>query len=148
MRYTQNIMQGTALVTGANHGLGLALTSGLLAQGWRVFAGRYPNDWSGLDSWQFPGTLHVVPLDVASTASVEAAACEVARHSASLDLLINNAGVFTETSYPTIRGAQDYDEMMLDAITSSPLESAIVPRTAGAKVMTSSPVALLASTTA
>ncbi|HEX8465438.1 MAG TPA: SDR family NAD(P)-dependent oxidoreductase [Abditibacterium sp.] len=104
----------TALVTGANHGLGFALTSGLLEQGWRVFAGRYDARWSQLEELQkrFPDTLHLVSLDVADSELVSAAAREVAALSSSLDLLLSNAAVFTETSYPTIRHAQNYDEML------------------------------------
>ena len=107
-------MEQAAFVTGANHGLGLALVSGLLTQGWRVFAGQYEADWSELDALQgqFPDALHLVSLDVASMESVRAAAQNVAASTDRLDMLISNAAVFTETSYPTIRGAQDYAEMM------------------------------------
>ena len=104
-------MQQTVLVTGANHGLGFALTQQLLAQNFRVFAGRYEADWSQLDDLksQFPDTLSLVSLDVASTGSVHAAAREVAAQTESLDILISNAAVFTETSYPTIRETQNYE---------------------------------------
>ena len=41
-------MQRTALITGADRGLGLALTAGLLAQQWRVLAGQFMPDWTEL----------------------------------------------------------------------------------------------------
>jgi NAD(P)-dependent dehydrogenase (short-subunit alcohol dehydrogenase family) len=106
-------MQSTALVTGADRGLGLALTTRLLAQGWRVFAGQYLPDWPDLSALaaQFPNALHVIPLNVASIASARSAAQLVAAHTDHVDVLINNAGVNSPTSPRTIREPQDYDEM-------------------------------------
>ena len=69
----------TALVTGADRGLGSALCAELLAQGWRVLAGQYMPDWLELAALaeQYPGLMHIVPLDVGSTASVQGAARRV-----------------------------------------------------------------------
>ena len=63
-------MKQTALVTGADRGLGSALCAGLLARGWRVVAGQFLPDWPELGalSEQHPEALHVVPLDVGSVA--------------------------------------------------------------------------------
>lgn len=106
-------MQQTALVTGADRGLGLALCAGLLQQGWRVFAGQYLPEWPELDALagQFPGALQVVPLDVSSLASAQAAARAVGTLTDGLDLLVNNAGVNSPTSPREIREPQDYAEM-------------------------------------
>jgi len=103
----------TAFVTGADRGLGSALTEGLLAQGWRVFAGQYMPEWPELSDLaeQYPGALHIVLLDVASMESVQAAAQTVATQIPHLDLLVNNAGVSTRTNPRTIRETQDYAEM-------------------------------------
>ena len=88
-------MQNTTLITGADRGLGSALCAGLLARGWRVLAGQYMPDWPELDALaaQYPGSLHIVPLDVGSTASVQAAARQVAHTVDRIDLLISNAGI-------------------------------------------------------
>ena len=88
-------MERTALVTGADRGLGSALCAGLLARGWRVVAGQYMPDWPELGALaeQHPDALHVVPLDVGSTASVRAAAEKVAGLTGRVDLLISNAGI-------------------------------------------------------
>lgn len=106
-------MTSTAFVTGADRGLGLALCAGLLARGWRVFAGQYMPDWPELAALaeQFPSALTPVPLDVAAGESVAAAAAQVAGLTPSLDLLINNAGVNSPTSRRGIREPQDYGEM-------------------------------------
>jgi NAD(P)-dependent dehydrogenase (short-subunit alcohol dehydrogenase family) len=88
-------MQRTALVTGADRGLGFGLTQGLLERGWRVFAGQYMPDWPQLGELvdRFPDRLTLVSLDVGSTDSVGAAAEFVGERTESLDVLINNAGI-------------------------------------------------------
>lgn len=103
----------TAFVTGADRGLGLALVAGLLARGWRVFAGQYQPAWPELGALasRFPTTLHLVPLDVTAVESAGAAAHAVSATVDHLDVLINNAGVTTPTSARSIREPQDYAEM-------------------------------------
>ena len=107
-------MQQTAFVTGADRGLGLALTARLLEQGWRVFAGQYLPDWPDLATLnqRFSGLLTTIPLNVSELASVQAAAQAVTAQTGQIDLLINNAGVITQTSERTLREAQDYAEML------------------------------------
>lgn len=107
-------MERNAFVTGADRGLGLALTERLLEKGWRVFAGQYMPDWPALDALaaRYPERLHIVPLDVTADASVRAAAAAVEAVTDRVDLLINNAGVTSPTLQRTIREAPDYDEMV------------------------------------
>jgi Dehydrogenases with different specificities (related to short-chain alcohol dehydrogenases) len=106
-------MERTVLVTGGDRGLGLALCAGLLKQGWHVFAGQYLPKWHELASLrnEYPQSLHLLPLDVSSRESVQAAAETVNADTDHLDVLISNAGVTSETVPFTIREAQDYDEM-------------------------------------
>ena len=108
-----------ALITGADRGLGKALAAGLLARGWKVYAGQYLPGWAELGQLadQYPaeggpdsGRLVAVPLDVASVESVRQAALRVAESTDHVDVLINNAGVTTPKNGP-IREAQDYSEM-------------------------------------
>ena len=106
-------MERTVLVTGADRGLGFALCAGLLKEGWQVFAGQYLTEWHelGVLKNDFPETLHLIPLDVSSMDSVKIAAEIVQALTDHLEVLISNAGVNSETIYPTIREPQDYDEM-------------------------------------
>lgn len=106
-------MQSTAFVTGGDRGLGLALCGGLLAQGWRVFAGQYLPEWPelGVLAQSYPETLSLIALDVNSVESVQAAAQAVAQLTPHVDVLINNAGVNSPTSSFGIRERQDYAEM-------------------------------------
>ncbi|MCG5472473.1 SDR family oxidoreductase [Micromonospora sp. LAH09] len=77
----------TALVTGANRGLGRHLAAELLARGATVYAGaRNP------DSVDLPGVTPV-RLDITDPASVAAAATLAGN----VNLLINNAGIDTRT---------------------------------------------------
>lgn len=87
------------LVTGANRGLGLAMVRALLARGDRVVATcRQPGKATELNrlSGEYPGRLHVLPLDVAQPRAHAELARElplVLGEDGKLDLLVNNAGV-------------------------------------------------------
>ncbi len=89
----------TALVTGANRGLGLEFARQLLAGGSHVVAAcRQPGKATALNALagEYPGRLHVLPLDVASPKSRAELLRElplVLGEDGRLDLLINNAGV-------------------------------------------------------
>ena len=94
-----------SLVTGANRGLGLELCRQLLAAGSRVIAAcRHPGKATALNTLagEYPGRLHVAPLDVAEPKSHAALARELPllTEGEPLDLLINNAGV--------LRGGERY----------------------------------------
>lgn len=118
-------MTSTAFVTGADRGLGLALCAGLLERDLRVFAGRYMPDWPDLDELaeKHAGRLTSVPLDVSSARSAHEAARMVGEQTDRIDLLVNNAGVVSESMFRPIRETQDYGEMsrMLDVNALGPL---------------------------
>ena len=102
-----------ALVTGADRGLGLALSANLLERGWQVFAGQYMPDWPELNTLagKCPQALHILPLDVSSIDSAKAAARAAAKKTQVIDLLINNAGVTSPKMTQPITEPQDYAEM-------------------------------------
>jgi NAD(P)-dependent dehydrogenase (short-subunit alcohol dehydrogenase family) len=106
-------VQHAAFVTGADRGLGMALCAGLLARDWQVWAGQYMPAWPELAALagQYPSALHVVPLDVNSTESTQAAAEAVSVMTDCIDVLINNAGVISPTLTRSIGESQDYAEM-------------------------------------
>jgi NAD(P)-dependent dehydrogenase (short-subunit alcohol dehydrogenase family) len=94
----------TILITGANRGLGLGFARKAAAEGWRVFGGcRAPDE--ARDLRKLPGDVHVVRLDVADHASVDAAARELKREP--IDVLVNNAGVYGGRRQAF--GSVDYD---------------------------------------
>lgn len=86
------------LITGANRGLGLAFTRRYLERGERVFAGcRRPETARQLQELQarYPQRLTVVSLDVADADSIRASHAVVRSQVAGLDVLINNAGIYS-----------------------------------------------------
>jgi len=87
----------TALVTGANRGIGLALVGELLQRDFRVIAGvRDLASASKLRGLASTDQLLVVRLDVSNAGSVEQARDEAANWTDKLDLLFNNAAVLPE----------------------------------------------------
>jgi NAD(P)-dependent dehydrogenase (short-subunit alcohol dehydrogenase family) len=92
-------MPETFLITGANRGIGLAVTRALLSQGDRVFAAcRNPGKASELAALkkEHGDRLEPVALEADSQTSVEAAAREVGKKTGHLDLLFNNAGIMPQ----------------------------------------------------
>jgi len=86
----------SALITGANRGLGLEFAQQLLARGARVIAAcRQPGRALKLTELAaaHPGHLHVLPLDLARERSIAGLAHEAGMLTDRLDALINNAGV-------------------------------------------------------
>ncbi|KPM53649.1 dehydrogenase [Frankia sp. CcI49] len=86
----------TALVTGANKGIGYEIAAGLGALGWSVGvgardAGRREAAVEKLRAAGFD--VFGVPLDVTDDGSVAAAAALVEERAGRLDVLVNNAGV-------------------------------------------------------
>lgn len=104
-----------ALVTGADRGLGLSITRGLLEKGWCVFAGRILKDYALLDDLQkaYPQTLFPVWLDVSREADILAVRDEIAHKAGKLDLFVNNAALMGGNGRAEIGGENpvDYDAM-------------------------------------
>jgi NAD(P)-dependent dehydrogenase (short-subunit alcohol dehydrogenase family) len=89
-------MSQHCLVTGANRGIGLEFTRQLLARGDRVVATcRHPGKATALNALagEYPGRLHVLPLDVANAKSRAELVRELPLVCERLHLLVNNAGV-------------------------------------------------------
>ena len=84
--------QTTALVTGANKGIGYEIAAGLGALGWQVGVGARDDARreTAVEKLRAAGVdAFGVPLDVTDDASVAAAAASLDR----LDVLVNNAGI-------------------------------------------------------
>lgn len=76
-----------ALVTGASQGIGEATAKRLVKAGYQVYGTSRRGASTGDRSFD------MLPLDVTSDESVEAAISEVIRLSGRIDLLVNNAGI-------------------------------------------------------
>lgn len=105
----------TALITGADRGLGLSLAIGLLKQGWQVFAGRFLTEYTLLEDAQaaYP-LLHPVQLDVSSRDSILTAFHEVSKATDHLDLIISNAAYMGGPNSSTFKGELPIDFPLLE----------------------------------
>ena len=90
----------TLLITGANRGLGLGFVQQYLAAGWQVHAVARHADGALADLAKRNGALTLHALDVTDEPALAGLAAGL--EDASLDLFINNAGVYGGE-------AQDYD---------------------------------------
>ncbi|MGC2047353.1 MAG: SDR family NAD(P)-dependent oxidoreductase, partial [Gallionella sp.] len=100
----------STLITGANRGIGLEFSRQFAAGGWRVLAcSRLPEKSDALNrlAAQYPELITVHALDVADHVQIESLAQDQAE--ASIDLLINNAGIYPDSDKRGF-GHTDYAE--------------------------------------
>ncbi len=94
------------LITGANRGIGLEFTKQYALDGWRVFACcREPQSANALQTIaNTSNNVQILALDVGDFAQIDALALQLKHES--IDLLLNNAGVYPASSF----GDTNYDE--------------------------------------
>jgi NAD(P)-dependent dehydrogenase (short-subunit alcohol dehydrogenase family) len=127
-------MPRNVLVTGANRGIGLELARQLLARGDHVVATcRQPGKATALNALaaEYPGRLHVLPLDVANARARAELVRElplVLGEDARLDWLVNNAGVLhSGERFGHVEEAILEDSMRVNAIGPFLLAQALAP---------------------
>jgi NAD(P)-dependent dehydrogenase (short-subunit alcohol dehydrogenase family) len=97
----------TVVITGANRGLGLEFARQYAADGWQVIGtARTPADASELRAL----SVDILPLDVTSQQSVDA--FSAALKGQTVDLLINNAGIFPRVGNVAGISIEDYDRTL------------------------------------
>ena len=102
----------TALITGANKGLGYETARRLGELGWTILLGARDHQRGEAAATCLKKTgadVHFVPIDVTSDDSVAAAVDQVAEITrGTLDVLINNAGIIGTRTAPLETGPQDF----------------------------------------
>ncbi|MBM7845341.1 SDR family NAD(P)-dependent oxidoreductase [Herpetosiphon giganteus] len=89
----------TALITGANSGIGLELTKRLLNEGWAVVGlmrSQFPTNEPILQAAQTTGKLRSYQAELSDFGQLRTALQTIKQHETSIDLLFNNAGGTTE----------------------------------------------------
>jgi NAD(P)-dependent dehydrogenase (short-subunit alcohol dehydrogenase family) len=132
----------TAVVTGANGGLGLETARQLAAKGAHVVMAVRNQEKASAAVDEIRASvpdaaLELVALDLASQASVRAAAAQIMAAHQSIDLLINNAGVMGIPEAKTVDGFEV--QLGVDHLGHWSLTALLLPallRTPGARIVT------------
>ncbi len=101
-----------ALVTGATSGIGAACVDAFLGAGARVIAASRRQDRLAALAAAHPGRVHPLPLDVRDRGAVEAAIGELPRDLASIDVLVNGAGLALGLVPAQSASLDDWNEMI------------------------------------
>ena len=97
----------TILITGANRGIGLALTQSYLKDGWRVLAA------SRIPDAEVPDGAEALALDIGDPTSIQALKQQL--EDVPIDILWNNAGVYLDKDQ-TLQQIDDQDWLRSFAI--------------------------------
>ncbi|WP_226554499.1 L-iditol 2-dehydrogenase [Celeribacter naphthalenivorans] len=98
----------TALITGAARGIGLAFAKAYVAEGARVAIADIDIERARLAATEIGAAAIAVELDVTDQASIDRAVSETAERLGGIDILINNAAIFTAAPLVEIT-RDDYD---------------------------------------
>ena len=85
----------SALITGAARGIGLAFAKAYVAEGARVAIADIDIDRARLAAQDIGGNAIAVRMDVTDQSSIDAAVAETVGQFGQIDILINNAAIFT-----------------------------------------------------
>ncbi|MED3965862.1 SDR family NAD(P)-dependent oxidoreductase, partial [Niallia taxi] len=85
----------TALVTGANSGIGLELTKKLIENGWEVAAlirSEFPQEELNIHQKIRQGSIRIYRADLSDFTKIKTALMQIKEKEAKLDAVFNNAG--------------------------------------------------------
>ncbi len=115
----------TALITGANRGIGLEMARQLARRGFHVVIGAR-DEGSGRQAAEgihtAGGRAAFLPLDVSRSDSIRAAAEQFRRIADRLDVLVNNAGIYPDQGLTILTLPRDRLDQTLQTNAFGPLE--------------------------
>ena len=121
----------TALVTGGNGGIGMAICAGLLDSKFRVFlAAKDPQKGQAVvDKLSNQGSIELIALDITDDENIRSAVAQVGQRTDKLNVLINNAGVYPDEGVDILTVSRDLLNHAMNTNTFSPvaLTQAFVP---------------------
>ncbi len=107
-------MQKTVVITGASSGIGRATALYFAQKGWSVFATMRNTEKAG-DLTTYP-SITAIQLDVTDPASIQKAFALVLAKSASLDVIVNNAGYGIVGPFETTDSAEIQKEIATNVL--------------------------------
>src|SRR5438132_6694009 len=128
----------TALVTGANKGIGREVARQLATKGFHVFIGarnREAGHKAANEIAKKGGKATILEIDVSDNASVTAAAREFSKTADQLDVLVNNAGIMVDGDDAILKISDELFRKTIETNTLGPLRvtRAFVPLLAKSK---------------
>ena len=121
----------TALVTGGSGGIGTAICEGLLELGFKVFlAARNADEGKAVvDRLSTQGSIELVQLDITDDKAIQSAVEQVSQTTDSLDILINNAGIYPDEGIDILTASRDLFNQAMNTNAFSPivLTQAFIP---------------------
>ena len=100
----------SALITGAARGIGLAFAKAYVAEGARVAIGDIDIDRARIAATQIGNSAIAVQMDVTDQSGIDAGVKETVKAFGQIDILINNAAIFTAAPVAEIT-RQDYQRV-------------------------------------
>jgi NAD(P)-dependent dehydrogenase (short-subunit alcohol dehydrogenase family) len=99
--------QKTALVTGANKGIGYEIVRQLLAKDFRVFLTARKTSAGKKAASSLQGDVQLLQMDISDDPSIETAAKAYGEQSDRLDVLINNAAIYPDENLDILTISRD-----------------------------------------
>lgn len=122
------------LITGANRGLGLEFAKQYAQDGWQVLACcRAPQHANALQALaKIHSNIQILPLDVADFAQIDALALQL--KDLKIDVLINNAGIYPDSSTTHINTDDWLDAFTVNSISPYKITTAFTPHIAKSRL--------------
>lgn len=119
-------MSKTALVTGANRGLGLEIVKELAARGYKVLLGCRDTDQGREAAAALDGDIMVVHVDLSDSATLRKQVRDILERY-DIDILVNNGAILKDGTVLDVKGKDFYDSVQVNLIACFDLIQEITP---------------------
>ncbi len=120
-------MKRTALVTGGNRGIGLAIVTGLAKQGHTVLLGSRNLPAGEKIAKTIPGDVHAVELDLSDRETLQRQVKAILASHPVIDILINNAAILINGNLLDVSKSDFYDSVQTNFLAPFDLIRLLVP---------------------